>query len=174
MKIEGKNFCRPKSHPASSPSCGRVVIAPNTLSTATPAADTFGVDQVRQLVSAESLELLYFFKSLSINKTLIRGKQIIELAPMVLSRNEAQLSLAISDQDLGFGLSDSQMGRANIIATLSTTQADRDKVLTVPFVVSNDDFSVQSYLKVFSEKDGDFFEVNSYVEQIQAADMSRD
>ena len=133
----------------------------------------FGVDEVRQLVSAESLELLYFFKSLSINKTLIRGKQIIELAPMVLSRNEAQLSLAISDQDLGFGLPNSQMGRANIIATLSTTQADRDKALTVPFVVSNDDFSVQSYLKVFSEKDGDFFEVNSYVEQIQASDLAK-
>ena len=133
----------------------------------------FGVDQVRQLVSAESLELLYFFKSLSINKTLIRSKQIIELAPMVLSRNEAQLSLAISDQDLDFGLSDSQMGRANIIATLSTTQADRDKVLTVPFVISNDDFSVQSYLKVFSEEGADFFEVSSYVEQIQAADMAK-
>jgi len=133
----------------------------------------FGVDEVRQLVSVESLELLYFFKSLSINKTLIRGKQIIELAPMVLSRNEAQLSLAISDQDLGFGLPNSQMGRANIIATLSTTQADRDKALTVPFVVSNDDFSVQSYLKVFSEKDGDFFEVNSYVEQIQASDLAK-
>ena len=133
----------------------------------------FGVDEVRQLVSAESLELLYFFKSLSINKTLIRGKQIIELAPMVLSRNEAQLSLAISDQDLGFGLPNSQMGRANIIATLSTTQADRDKALTVPFVISNDDFSVQSYLKVFSEKDGDFFEVNSYVEQIQASDLAK-
>ena len=133
----------------------------------------FGVDEVRQLVSVESLELLYFFKSLSINKTLIRGKQIIELAPMVLSRNEAQLSLAISDQDLGFGLPNSQMGRANIIATLSTTQADRDKALTVPFVISNDDFSVQSYLKVFSEKDGDFFEVNSYVEQIQASDLAK-
>ncbi len=133
----------------------------------------FGVDQIRQLISPQNLEILYFFKSLSINKTLIKSKQTIEIAPMVLSRNETQLSLAISDQDLDFGLSDSQMGKASILATLSTTQSEQDKVLTIPLLMSNDKFSAQSHLKFFTEQGSDFVEFNSYVKQIQANDVAK-
>ncbi len=132
----------------------------------------FGVNQIRQLISPQSLETLYFFKSLSINKTLIKGDQTIEIAPMVLSRNEAQLSLAVSNQDLGFGLSGDKMGKVNIIATLSTTQSEQDKALTIPLLISNDKFSVQSYLKIFNEQGSDFVEFNSYIEQMQANDLA--
>ena len=132
----------------------------------------FGVDQIRQLISPQSLEILHFFKSLSINKTLIKSHQTIEIAPMVLSRNETQLSLAISDQDLDFGLSDSQMGKANILATLSTTQSEQDKVLTIPLLMNNDKFSVQSHLKFFTEQGSDFVEFNSYIEQMQANELA--
>ena len=131
-----------------------------------------GVNQIRKLISPKNLEKLYFFKSLSINKTLIKGSQTIEVAPMVLSRNEAQLSLSIADQDLDFGLSDSQMGKANIIATLSTTQSDHDKVLIIPLLMSNDQFSVQSHLKFFNEQGSDFVEFNGYIGQIQASEVA--
>ncbi|SFV85665.1 FIG005080: Possible exported protein [hydrothermal vent metagenome] len=133
----------------------------------------FGVNQIRQLISPQSLEVLYFFKSLSINKTLIKGDQTIEIAPMVLSRNETQLSLSISDQDLDFGLSNSPMGKANIIATLSTTQSDHDKALTIPLLMTNDQFSVQSHLKIFNEQGSDFVEFNSYIEKMQASDVAQ-
>ena len=133
----------------------------------------FGVNQIRQLISPQSLEVLYFFKSLSINKTLIKGDQTIEIAPMMLSRDETQLSLAISDQDLDFGLPNSQMGKANIIATLSTTQSNHDKTLTIPLLMSNDQFSVQSHLKFFNEQGSDFVEFNSYIEKMQANDVAQ-
>ncbi len=131
-----------------------------------------GVNQIRKLISPKNLEKLYFFKSLSINKTLIKGSQTIEVAPMVLSRNEAQLSLSIADQDLDFGLSDSQMGKANIIAILSTTQSDHDKVLIIPLLMSNDQFSVQSHLKFFNEQGSDFVEFNGYIGKIQASEVA--
>ncbi|HAZ34131.1 MAG TPA: hypothetical protein DCY60_00320 [Gammaproteobacteria bacterium] len=133
----------------------------------------FGVNQIRQLISPQSLEALYFFKSLSINKTLIKGSQTIEIAPMVLSRNEAQLSLSVVEQDLGFSLPDSQVGKANIIATLSTTQSNQNKALIIPLLISNDEFSVQSHLKIFNEHGNDFVEFNSYIEQMQASDMAK-
>jgi uncharacterized protein YhdP len=133
----------------------------------------FGVNQIRQLISPQSLEALYFFKSLSINKTLIKGSQTIEIAPMVLSRNEAQLSLSVVEQDLGFSLPDSQVGKANIIATLSTTQSNQNKALIIPLLISNDEFSVQSHLKIFNEHGSDFVEFNSYIEQMQASDMAK-
>ena len=133
----------------------------------------FGVNQIRQLISPQSLEALYFFKSLSINKTLIKGSQTIEIAPMVLSRNGAQLSLSVVEQDLGFSLPDSQVGKANIIATLSTTQSNQNKALIIPLLISNDEFSVQSHLKIFNEHGNDFVEFNSYIEQMQASDMAK-
>ena len=133
----------------------------------------FGVNQIRQLISPQSLEALYFFKSLSINKTLIKGSQTIEIAPMVLSRNEAQLSLSVVGQDLGFSLPDSQVGKANIIATLSTTQSNQNKAMIIPLLISNDEFSVQSHLKIFNEHGNDFVEFNSYIEQMQASDMAK-
>ena len=133
----------------------------------------FGVNQIRQLISPQSLEALYFFKSLSINKTLIKGSQTIEIAPMVLSRNEAQLSLSVVEQDLGFSLPDSQVGKANIIATLSTTQSNQNKALIIPLLISNDEFSVQSHLKIFNEHGNDFVEFNSYIEQMQASDVAK-
>ena len=133
----------------------------------------FGVNQIRQLISPQSLEALYFFKSLSINKTLIKGSQTIEIAPMVLSRNEAQLSLSVVEQDLGFSLPDSQVGKANIIATLSTTQSNQNKALIIPLLISNDEFSVQSHLKIFNEHGNDFVEFNSYIEKMQASDVAK-
>jgi len=142
-------------------------------SDADQSTNEFGVNQIRQLISPQSLEALYFFKSLSINKTLIKGNQTIEIAPMVLSRNEAQLSLSISDQDLDFGLPDSQVGKANIVATLSATQSNQDKALVIPLLISNDQFSVQSHLKIFNEQGSDFVEFNSYIEQMQASDVAK-
>lgn len=132
----------------------------------------FGVSQIRHLISPQSLELLYFFKSLSINKTVLKGEQTIEIAPMVLSRNEAQLSLAISNQALDFGALNTQRGKVSIIATLSTTQSEQDQAIIIPLLVSHDDFSIQSHLKFFSEQGNDFVELNSYIEKIQARDVA--
>jgi uncharacterized protein YhdP len=40
-------------------------------------------------------------------------------------------------------------------------------------LISNDEFSVQSHLKIFNEHGNDFVEFNSYIEQMQASDAAK-
>ena len=133
----------------------------------------FGVAQLRELLSAKNLELLSFFKSLSIEKTIVKGSQQLELSAMVLSRDQSQLTLKIKDQDLSFGLPQADMHSADIVATLSTTQAENDQMLTIPFVVSNDVFSVQSHLKLYQKEQNDLVEINSYIARMKAIDVAK-
>ena len=133
----------------------------------------FGVAQLRELLSSKNLELLSFFKSLSIEKTIVKGAQQIELSQMVLSRDQTQLTLKITNQDLSFGAPEGDMHSADIVATLSTTQAENDQLLTIPFVVSNDVFSVQSHLKLYQKEQDDLVEINSYIARMKAVDVAK-
>jgi hypothetical protein len=79
----------------------------------------------------KNLAILYSFKSLTINKTLIKGKEVIQLAPILLSRDESQLLLKISDQDIDLGGMASNLGRVDITATLSVKQSEQDKFFDI-------------------------------------------
>ena len=133
----------------------------------------FGVEEVRQLVSRENLQILGFFKSLKINKTLIKDKQTYELAPISLVRDQTQLSLKISDQNLDFSLPNIKLGKADIIATFSTIQSDRDIFLTVPLMISNDDLSLNGHLKFFNDAGDNVVEFVSHIEQMQTNDLAK-
>ena len=65
LKIEGRNFCQLSSHPAASPACGRVVIAPETSSTSTPGSDAFNANSIREVCTHahDSIGLLLFVTS---------------------------------------------------------------------------------------------------------------
>ena len=47
--------------------------------------------ELKRMLSLETLEIVSFFESLSIGKTLIEGEQTFEIAPLKMSRNEGQL-----------------------------------------------------------------------------------
>ncbi len=133
----------------------------------------FGIDEIRQLVSSENLETMHFFKSLNINKTLfIKDSETIQIAPIVLSRNESQLLLKISNQELDFGDLGYDLGKVDIASTLSVVQSERDKFLTLPLLISNDEFSLTAHFKLFSEQGSDFVEFESYLDKIQVNDIS--
>ena len=91
----------------------------------------------------------------------------------MLSRDQSQLTLKIKDQDLSFGLPQTDMHSADIVATLSTKQAENDQLLTIPFVVSNDVFSVQSHLKLYQKEQDDLVEINSYIARMKAVDVAK-
>lgn len=136
-------------------------------SSADPQDREFSVDDIKQLISSENLATLHFFKSLTINKTLIKGREIIQIAPIKLSRDEAQLLLKIKDQDIDLGGMASNLGKVDITATLSATQSEQDKFLTLPLLISSDDFSLMSHLKIFNEGGEDFVEFISYLDQVE-------
>ena len=141
-------------------------------SSANPQDREFSVDDIKQLISSENLAILYFFKSLTINKTLIKGKEVIQLAPILLSRDESQLLLKISDQDIDLGGMASNLGRVDITATLSVTQSEQDKFLTLPLLIRSDDFSLMPHLKLSSEGGDDFVEFISYLDQVEIGSIS--
>ncbi len=141
-------------------------------SSADPQDREFSVDDIKQLISSENLAILYFFKSLTINKTLIKGKEVIQLAPILLSRDESQLLLKISDQDIDLGGMASNLGKVDITATLSATQSEQDKFLTLPLLIRSDDFSLMSHLKLSSEGGDDFVEFISYLDQVEIGSIS--
>jgi Predicted membrane protein len=141
-------------------------------SSADPQDREFSVDDIKQLISSENLAILHFFKSLTINKTLIKGKEVIQLAPILLSRDESQLLLKISDQDIDLGGMASNLGKVDITATLSATQSEQDKFLTLPLLIRSDDFSLMSHLKLSSEGGDDFVEFISYLDQVEIGSIS--
>ena len=55
----------------------------------------FGIHDIKQLVSKQNLRVLNFFKSLTIQKTLIKRAQTFEIAPMVFIRDESDLTLTV-------------------------------------------------------------------------------
>lgn len=127
---------------------------------------SISVEDIRQLISAETLNSLYFFKSLSIDKTIIQGKRDIEISPMVIKRKESQLLLKISQQKF-------DAYSADVVATLSVTQSERDKSLILPMLISNDDFSFMSNFRLFSENGYDFMEFDGFLPNTNTANISK-
>jgi len=129
-------------------------------------SETFSVAELKRMLSLETLEIVSFFESLSIGKTLIEGEQTFEIAPLKMSRNEGQLLMRISDQTLGDKTFD-------LTLTLSAEQLDRDGFLTLPMVVSNEDISLLSNLKIYQQHESDYVEFSGFIGQIPATDLDQ-
>ena len=129
-------------------------------------SEAFSVAELKRMLSLETLEIVSFFESLSIGKTLIEGEQTFEIAPLKMSRNEGQLLMRISDQTLGDKTFD-------LTLTLSAEQLDRDGFLTLPMVVSNEDISLLSNLKIYQQHESDYVEFSGFIGQIPATDLDQ-
>ncbi|SMN12659.1 FIG006388: Possible exported protein [Bathymodiolus heckerae thiotrophic gill symbiont] len=138
-----------------------------------PNTSQLDVNKIRQLVSPQGLESLDFLKSLSINKTLIKGGLNLEIAPMLFTHDKAQLSLKITGQTLGFGLSDAQLGKIDIVATLMRIQSEHEHSLILPIVISNKDLSINSTVKFSHQEGNDFVELESYIERMQVNNLAK-
>lgn len=127
----------------------------------------FGIHDIRQLASKQNLQTLSFFKSLTIQKTLIEYAQTFEIAPMVFTSNKSDLTLTISGQNLDLGLSDDANNKVDIGATLSLAQISSDQLINIPLSIDNQDLSIKSNLKFFTEQGDDIFEFSSHMGQIK-------
>ncbi len=126
----------------------------------------FSVEDIKQLVSVETLEAASFFESLNIEKISIEGEQGFDIAPLRISRNKGQLSLSIVGQKI-----DDQY--FDLSTTLSSEQLARDGFLTLPMVVHNKDFSLLSNLKLYQRESGDYAEFSGFIDQIQTTNLAQ-
>ena len=131
-------------------------------------SNKFGIYDIKQLVSEQNLRILSFFKSLTIQKTLIKRVQTFEIAPMVFTKNKSDLVLTVSGQNLDLGLSDTVSYKVDIGATLSLAQVSSDQSINIPLSINYHDLSIESNLKFFTEQGDDIFEFSSHVSQIKA------
>ena len=125
---------------------------------------SFSFNELKHLLSLETLEMVSFFESLSIEKTLIQGEQPIEIAPLSIGRNEGQLLMRISNQVMNDQ-------KFDLMITLSVEQLDRDGFLTLPIVLSNDEISLLSNLKIYRQNDDDYVEFSGFIDQIKAIQL---
>jgi len=126
---------------------------------------SISIDQLKQWLSVDTLDIAHFFESLSVQKTLVKGDRQLELAPLTLSRNKTQLLATIKQQKI-----DDQY--LDIVMTLSAEQLNTDGFLTLPMVVKNNEFSLLSNIKIYQENGDDFVEFNGFVDSIDASDIS--
>nr|MCH9712066.1 DUF3971 domain-containing protein [Pseudomonadota bacterium] len=102
----------------------------------------FSLESLKRSLSLETLEMVSFFESLNIGKTLIQGEQTFEIAALEVGRDEEQLLVRIADQTIADQTVD-------LAITLSVEQLDRDGFLTLPMVMKNEEFSLLSNLKIY-------------------------
>ena len=124
----------------------------------------FSLESLKRSLSLETLEMVSFFESLNIGKTLIQGEQTFEIAALEVGRDEEQLLVRIADQTIADQTVD-------LAITLSVEQLDRDGFLTLPMVMKNEEFSLLSNLKIYHQNGHDYLEFSGFIDQVQATDL---
>ncbi len=124
--------------------------------------DDFSIDDIKNIASLDMLEVLYFFESLHIKKTII--KDTIEIAPLTLKRDGAKFLLTIPSQGIG-------TKHFNITIALSSTKANQNGFLTLPITFSGDDFKLLSNLKLYSQKDDDFIQFSGSIQRMNVINI---
>ncbi|MDG2395791.1 DUF3971 domain-containing protein [Candidatus Thioglobus sp.] len=125
----------------------------------------FSVNEMKQLVAKDTLAAANFFELLTINKTVIKAEQDIELSPIVVSHNQGQLVLSVADQTINNHQVDIKM-------VLSSDQLSHDGFITLPMTISNQDFSLLSNIKLYQKEGHTYTEFLGHVEQINATDLA--
>jgi hypothetical protein len=64
----------------------------------------FGANQVQTLAALPNSEIFEFLKVLDIKKMFVKGEQNIEIAPILITANNKQLTLKITGQSLNLGV----------------------------------------------------------------------
>jgi len=117
---------------------------------------------------------LLALETLSINKTIIRGESLHQLAPIELKRNKQKITFSMENQALMTSIQAPKIGNTvDIKTSVDVTRAQEDKVAVFPFSIKNADFSLSAQLKIFSEKGQMFLEFESYIDQIDIAKIQQ-
>ena len=125
---------------------------------------SFSIDQIKQLVSKETLEIAHFFKSLKIKKTIIKAEQEIEIAPLVVSHDQGQLVMRISDQNINGQ-------RLEVTVALSSEQTATYEFITLPITLKNAEFSLLSNLKLYQKTGQNYAEFSGFIKQIEVLNL---
>lgn len=126
------------------------------------------VSKILQSTFANGLEIISFLKSIRINKTIIKNKQVIEIAPILLTHKNNQLQLKIIKQQLGFGFEKTKLGVVNITATLPKETLDDAFYLIIPMTIKAQDLLINTDIKFFTQTGDNFVEFTNHLAQIPA------
>ena len=126
------------------------------------------------IFSDTGLSGLLALETLFINKTIIRGQNTHQLAPIKLKRSKQKIILSIKNQALITSVQTPKIGNTvDIKTSVDVTRVKEDRVVIFPFTVKNADFSLFAQLKIFSEKGQMFLEFESYIDQIDVAKIQQ-
>ncbi|MDB9865186.1 DUF3971 domain-containing protein [Candidatus Thioglobus sp.] len=142
--------------------------------------DTSSIDEYVSIINTDSvlsslgLSGLLALKSLSINSTKLIGDQLVELAPIEITRNKQKVSLSMRDQSIFSSPQVPKIGSAvNISSTIDVSKAREDKIVVIPFSLKNEDFNLSAQLKIFTQQDKAYLEFESYIDQIEVSKINQ-
>ena len=122
------------------------------------------------IFSNNGLSSLLALETLSINKTIILGENAHHLAPIELKRNKQKITFSMENQALMSSFQAPIIGNTvDIKTSIDVERARANRVAIFPFNIKNKDFNLSAQLKVFSQQDKVFLELQSYVDQIDVA-----
>ena len=117
--------------------------------------------------SSSSLSGLLALEMLSVNKTIINGEKIHQLAPIELVRDEQKITLSMDNQDVYSGAVIPEIGNTvNIKTSIDVARAKADRLAVIPFTIKNEDFTLSAQLRIFSQQDKVYLEFQSYINSI--------
>lgn len=116
------------------------------------------------------LSSLLALETLSINKTIILGENEHHLAPIELKTNKQKITFSMENQALMSSFQAPIISNTvDIKTSIDVGRARANRVAIFPFSIKNADFNLSAQLKVFSQQDKVFLELQSYVDQIDVA-----
>ena len=117
--------------------------------------------------SSSSLSGLLALEMLTVNKTIISGEKIHQLAPIELVRDEQKITLSMDNQEVYSGAVIPEIGNTvNIKTSIDVARAKADRLAVIPFTIKNEDFTLSAQLRIFSQQDKVYLEFQSYINSI--------
>ncbi len=130
-------------------SLGRIYIDTLTLDlnvNTSKSQNKFSIEQIQYLSALPNSEIFNFFNILNINKTIIKNKQNIEIAPILITSNDKQLMLKIIGFSLNSNVSELNENKVNITIAIPSVQP-KNVMLSLPVSISNKDLSMITSIK---------------------------
>jgi len=117
--------------------------------------------------SSSSLSGLLALEMLTVNKTIISGEKIHQLAPIELVRDEQKITLSMDNQEVYSGAVIPEIeNTVNIKTSIDVARAKADRLAVIPFTIKNEDFTLSAQLRIFSQQDKVYLEFQSYINSI--------
>jgi uncharacterized protein YhdP len=142
--------------------------------------DTSSIDEYIAIINTDSvlsslgLSGILALQSLSINRTKLIGEQLVELAPIEITRNKEKFSVLMRDQSIFSSPQIPKLGSSvNISTSIDVAKAREDRTVVIPFSLKNEDFNLSAQLKIFNQQDKVYLEFESYIDQIEVSKINQ-